>query len=104
MPWLFHIDAQAVQHQCSVSQQFVTEKSRTPVLATAFDRIAAEIHEIGGQAVFLECEVGNAKLKAFYEKNGFVACTRRFSNEDGVFYLQMFRFLKLSATTTDRIT
>lgn len=64
------------------------------LMAAAFDRISAAIHEIGGQAVFLECEDGNAKLKAFYEKNGFVACAHRFSNEDGISYLQMFRFLK----------
>ena len=64
------------------------------LMTAAFDRIAVAIHEIGGQAVFLECEDGNEKLKAFYEKNGFVACARRFSKEDGVFYLQMFRFLK----------
>ena len=72
----------------------VTTVTGAGLMAAAFDRIAAAIHEIGGQAVFLECEDGNAKLKAFYEKNGFVACARRFSKEDGVFYLQMFRFLK----------
>ncbi len=72
----------------------VTTVTGAELMAAAFDRIAAAIHEIGGQAVFLECEDGNAKLKAFYEKNGFVACARRFSKEDGVFYLQMFRFLK----------
>ena len=37
---------------------------------------------------------GNAKLRAFYERNGFSACSRRYSETDGVFYLQMFRFLK----------
>lgn len=64
------------------------------LMSAAFDRIAAAIHEIGGQAVFLECEDGNTKLRTFYEKNGFVSCARRHSEEDGVCYLQMFRFLK----------
>ncbi len=68
--------------------------SGSDILSAAFDRIITVIHEIGGQSVFLECEDGNAKLRAFYEKNGFVPCARRFSEEDGIFYLQMFRFLK----------
>lgn len=64
------------------------------LMAAAFDRITAAIHEIGGQTVFLECEDGNLKLRQFYEKNGFSSCARRFSKEDGIWYLQMFRFLK----------
>lgn len=68
--------------------------SGSQLLAAAFDRIAAAIHEVGGQVVFLECEDGNAKLRAFYERNGFSACSHRYSETDGVFYLQMFRFLK----------
>ena len=44
--------------------------------------------------MFLECEDGNRKLKAFYEKNAFVACGKRTDEVDGIIYLQMFRFLK----------
>ena len=64
------------------------------IMAAAFDRIATAIHEIGGQVVFLECEEGNAKLRVFYERNGFSSCSCRYSDEDGIRYLQMFRFLK----------
>lgn len=64
------------------------------LLLSAFERIAVAQHEIGGQVVFLECEDGNRKLKAFYEKNAFVACGKRTDEEDGITYLQMFRFLK----------
>ena len=53
----------------------------------------------GAQVVFLECEDGNRKLKAFYEKNAFVACGKRTDDEDGITYLQMFRFLKRTSET-----
>jgi len=43
--------------------------------------------DLRGQVVFLECEDGNAKLRTFYERNGFSACSRRYSETDGVFYL-----------------
>jgi predicted GNAT family N-acyltransferase len=64
------------------------------LIFAAFDRIAAAIHEVGGQVVFLECEEGVDKLRSFYERNGFTSCAHRYSVEDGVSYLQMFRFLK----------
>ena len=64
------------------------------LLLSAFERITIAQHEIGGQVVFLECEDGNRKLKSFYEKNAFVACGKRTDDEDGITYLQMFRFLK----------
>ena len=69
------------------------------LLLSAFERISIAQHEIGGQVVFLECEDGNRKLRAFYEKNAFVACGKRTDEEDGITYLQMFRFLKSSAIT-----
>lgn len=71
--------------------------SGTELIELAFDKLRVAQYEIGGQVVFLECEDGNPKLKAFYEKNAFVACGKRTNEEDGITYLQMFRFLK--ATT-----
>ena len=72
----------------------VDQISGAELLLSAFERITIAQHEIGGQVVFLECEDGNRKLKAFYEKNAFVACGKRADDEDGITYLQMFRFLK----------
>ena len=72
----------------------VDQISGAELLLSAFERITIAQHEIGGQVVFLECEDGNRKLKAFYEKNAFVACGKRTDDEDGITYLQMFRFLK----------
>ena len=75
----------------------IPETQRIPgkdLLALAMDELRLAQYEIGGQVVFLECEDGNRKLKAFYEKNAFVACGKRTDDEDGITYLQMFRFLK----------
>ena len=75
----------------------IPETQRIPgkdLLALAVDELRLAQYEIGGQVVFLECEDGNRKLKAFYEKNAFVACGKRTDDEDGITYLQMFRFLK----------
>ena len=72
----------------------VDQISGAELLLSAFERITIAQHEIGGQVVFLECEDGNRKLKAFYEKNAFVACGKRTDEVDGITYLQMFRFLK----------
>ena len=75
----------------------IPETQRIPgkdLLALAMDELRLAQYEIGGQVVFLECEDGNRKLKAFYEKNAFVACGKRTDEVDGITYLQMFRFLK----------
>lgn len=75
----------------------IPETLRIPgkdLLALAMDELRLAQYEIGGQVVFLECEDGNRKLKSFYEKNAFVACGKRTDDEDGITYLQMFRFLK----------
>ena len=75
----------------------IPEIQRIPgkdLLALAMDELRLAQYEIGGQVVFLECEDGNRKLKAFYEKNAFVACGKRTDEVDGITYLQMFRFLK----------
>ena len=75
----------------------IPEPQRIPgkdLLALAVDELRLAQYEIGGQVVFLECEDGNRKLKAFYEKNAFVACGKRTDEVDGITYLQMFRFLK----------
>ena len=75
----------------------IPEPQRIPgkdLLALAMDELRLAQYEIGGQVVFLECEDGNRKLKAFYEKNAFVACGKRTDEVDGITYLQMFRFLK----------
>ena len=78
----------------------VDQISGAELLLSAFERITIAQHEIGGQVVFLECEDGNRKLKAFYEKNAFVACGKRTDEVDGITYLQMFRFLKRASEAT----
>lgn len=59
-----------------------------------FEVLTAVQHDIGGGLVYLECE-DNEKLINFYssEPNQFFKFGERYSEEDKVKYIQLFRFI-----------
>lgn len=64
------------------------------ILDLAKDELRVAKKQVGGQVMFIEKEQGNARLDAFYRKNGFLPFDSRVSEEDGVTYDLMFSFLK----------
>lgn len=64
------------------------------ILDLAKDELRVAKKQVGGQVIFIKKEQGNAKLDAFYRRNGFVPFDSRVSDEDGVTYDLMFSFLK----------
>lgn len=59
-----------------------------------FDVLTAVQHDIGGGLVYLESE-DKEKLLNFYssEPNQFIRFGERYSEEDNVKYIQLFRFV-----------
>lgn len=59
-----------------------------------FEVLTAVQHDIGGGLVYLECE-NKEKMLNFYssESNRFFKFGERYSDEDDVKYIQLFRFI-----------
>lgn len=68
--------------------------SGSKLMDFTFDVLTAVQHDIGGGLVYLESE-DNEKLLKFYssEPNQFVKFGERYSDEDNVKYIQLFRFV-----------
>ena len=64
------------------------------LMSVALGKLRAVQNEIGGQAVFLECEDGCPGLLRFYGRCGFKVCSSRTSESDGRRYLQLLTFVK----------
>lgn len=64
------------------------------LMSVVFDKVRQIQAEVGGQAVFLECEDGCPGLLSFYERNGFKLCSTRVSATDGRKYLQLLAFVR----------
>ena len=82
--------------QFGKSDSFVADKSLSgsELMDFTFDVLSVVQHDIGGGLVYLECE-DKEKLINFYSSapNQFVRFGERYSDEDHVKYIQLFRFV-----------
>lgn len=82
--------------QFGKSDTYSTEKniSGDALMDFTFEVLTAVQHDIGGGLVYLECE-DREKLLNFYssEPNQFFKFGERYSEEDDVKYIQLFRFI-----------
>lgn len=82
--------------QFGKSDTYSTEEniSGYALMDFTFEVLAAVQHDIGGGLVYLECE-DREKLLNFYssEPNQFFKFGERYSEEDDVKYIQLFRFI-----------
>lgn len=82
--------------QFGKSDTYSTEKniSGDALMDFTFEVLTAVQHDIGGGLVYLECE-DREKLLNFYssELNQFFKFGERYSEEDDVKYIQLFRFI-----------
>lgn len=82
--------------QFGKSDTYSTEEniSGDALMDFTFEVLTAVQHDIGGSLVYLECE-DREKLLNFYssEPNQFFKFGERYSEEDNVKYIQLFRFI-----------
>lgn len=82
--------------QFGKNDNFVADESLTgsKLMDFTFDVLSAVQHDIGGGLVYLESE-DKEKLLNFYssEPNQFIRFGERYSEEDNVKYIQLFRFV-----------
>lgn len=83
--------AQFGKNDVSLSDESISGRA---LMDYTFKVLTAVQHDIGGGLVYLECE-DNEKLINFYssEPNQFFKFGERYSEEDGIKYIRMFRFI-----------